>query len=106
MAENASSLDIASVDATGLELRGELDSHTANALGERLRRLGTRSDVTLDLAEVVFIDSSGLRVLIEAHQAHEDASTRLVLNRPSDAVERLLAITGLLEHLHVDHPGP
>jgi anti-sigma B factor antagonist len=102
MAEHASRLEITETATNTLELRGELDSHTATLLGEHLDRLGPGADVTLDLAGVAFVDSSGLRVLIEAHQAHDAASSRLVLARPSDSVERLLGITGLHEHLHVE----
>ena len=86
-------------------LRGEVDSHTAGLLEGCLDDLGTASDVVLDLAGVEFIDSSGLRVIIHAHQSLDDAGHRLILKSPSDAVTKLLTITGLVERLHVDDGG-
>ena len=55
----------------------------------------------LDLPGVTFIDSSGLRVLVEAHQLRIERGTRLVLRAPSAPVQRLLEISGLAGHLDV-----
>ena len=86
-------------------LRGEVDSHTAGQLEGSLDDLGTASDVVLDLAGVEFIDSSGLRVIIHAHQSLDDAGNRLILRSPSDAVTKLLTITGLIDRLHLETGG-
>jgi anti-sigma B factor antagonist len=45
------------------------------------------------------MDSSGLRVVIDAHQRALDAGRRLVLRHPTSAVQRLLEISGLSDHL-------
>jgi anti-sigma B factor antagonist len=82
-----------------LVLVGEIDSYTAPLLGERLVD-GSPIEV-VDLAGVSFIDSSGLRVLVEAHQARVEEGARLVLRAPSAAVQRLLEISGLMGHLDV-----
>jgi anti-sigma B factor antagonist len=58
--------------------------------------------VVIDLSGVGFIDSSGLRVLVEAHQRAEAEARRLVLSGPSRQVLRLLEISGLMEYLHVE----
>ena len=50
---------------------------------------------------IEFIDSSGLRVLVEAHQRAAAGGRSLVIHRPSVAVKRLLEISGLSEHLTV-----
>ncbi len=83
-----------------LVVEGVIDSHTADQLMERLRDLGTDSDITLNLQRVEFIDSSGLRIIVTSHQDLASAGQRLVLDGISDAVARLLEITGLREHLH------
>ena len=94
------SISTSSLDLDGaLVLVGEIDSYTAPVLGERLAN-GSPVEV-IDLAGVSFIDSSGLRVLVEAHQAHVDKGARLVLRAPSAAVQRLLEISGLVGHLDV-----
>ena len=89
-----------SLDVDGaLVLVGEIDSYTAPQLAERLA--DDPPVDTLDLAGVSFIDSSGLRVLVEAHQARVDRGARLALRAPSAAVQRLLEISGLAGHLDV-----
>jgi anti-sigma B factor antagonist len=88
---------------TGRSVRAEgvVDSHTAEQLLAELDGLGTDAGVDLDLSGVDFIDSSGLRVIVTVHQHLEAAGQRLRLLGTSDAVDRLLDITGLRPHLHV-----
>lgn len=81
---------------------GIIDSHTADDLLEHLRRLGVERDVMLDLRGVEFIDSSGLRTIITSHQDFDEAGTKLVLSGPSESVARLIDITGLRDHLHIE----
>ena len=73
-------LDLSLAGDGALVLVGEIDSYTAPLLGERLLD-GSPIEV-VDLAGVSFIDSSGLRVLVEAHQARVDQGARLVAARP------------------------
>jgi anti-sigma B factor antagonist len=99
MSAEATRLDLTEdVDGT-LILVGEIDSYTAPALAERLAN--EPKVLTVDLAGVSFIDSSGLRILVEAHQARIDADASLTLRSPSAAVQRLLEISGLSSHLDV-----
>ena len=76
---------------------GEVDIHTCAQLEEAL--LGLVGDgvskVTLDLADVAFIDSSGLRALVVAHKALEENGGSLVVANPSSMAARLLEVTGL-----------
>lgn len=88
----------------GLQLAGELDAHTAPALQAALE-LATEPRVVVDMAAVEFVDSSGLRVLIQSHQQAEAAGRALVLAQPSESVRRLLEISGLEGYLHVDADG-
>ena len=86
----------------GLRLRGEIDAHSVTVLARHLDPLpGTSHDVVIDLSGVGFVDSSGLRVLVEAHQRAEADARRLVLSGSSRPVLRLLEISGLMEYLHV-----
>ena len=89
MSAEATRLDlIDDVDGT-LVAAGEIDSYTAPALAQRLS--AEPKIVVLDLAGVSFIDSSGLRILIEAHQSRIDAD---VLAHPPVAERRRAAVTG------------
>ena len=92
-------LDLADVVDGALVLTGEIDSYTAPELAERLA--GDPPIEVVDVAGVTFIDSSGLRVIVEAHQRRLAAGSRLVLRSPSAAVQRLLEISGLAGHLDV-----
>ncbi len=84
-----------------ITLAGDLDSHTAPLLDEALSELGADDDVSLELSNLAFVDSSGLRVIIEAHGRHAEKSTSLTLVSPSSAVSRIIEITGLAEHLTI-----
>lgn len=62
--------------------------------------LSRRGQVVVDLAEVRFIDSSGIAVLV---RAYECLGAALTLRDPSLTVQRLLELTGLTFWLNHDH---
>jgi anti-sigma B factor antagonist len=101
MSESPARLFIES-DARGLILTGELDAHTAPLLTDALDPFSSVDDVRIDFAGVEFMDSSGLRVLVEAHQNAVDGHRALTIERPSRTVHRLLEISGLIDHLRVE----
>ena len=82
-------------------LIGEIDAHTAPQLAETFTPLPGEGDIDLDMAGVDFMDSSGLRVLIDVHQRAESEGRRLVIRRPSNTVARLIEISGLANLLHL-----
>ena len=90
-------------DAVVLSLDGELDPHTAPLLDQEVQRLiGLGStNVVLELSRLRFIDSSGLRVVISSHRGLSAQGGRLALRSPSATVQRLLEITGLVEHIEI-----
>lgn len=90
-----------------LVLVGELDPHTAPALREALDTAlaGEPSSLAMDLTDLRFIDSSGLRVLIDAHRALSERGAELVVHNPSDTAKRLLEITKLDSHFRIDETG-
>ena len=79
---------------------GELDLVGAPALAAALPYSGD-SAVILDLAGVGFMDSSGLRALLEARQACLDAGRPFRIARPSDAVQRVLELVDLAREFEV-----
>lgn len=86
----------------GLRLHGEIDASSARLLSGCLDPLpGTTGDLELHMAGVSFVDSSGLRVLIAAHQRAAAVGRTLVLVDPSPVVQRLLDISGLEDLLAV-----
>jgi anti-anti-sigma factor len=82
-------------------LSGELDLAGAAALEQELARLEAESPdaVVLDLRDVGFMDSSGLRVIAVASQCAEQRGRRLALVPGSDQVMRVFEITRIHERL-------
>jgi anti-sigma B factor antagonist len=93
-------LTIMGVDG-GLVASGEIDAHTAPELASAIDRFDG-GDLALDLSAVEFVDSSGLRVLIESHQRLQDGGRQLRIVSPSPAVQRLFQISGVDGYLTVE----
>jgi anti-sigma B factor antagonist len=91
---------VISADGARLTVSGEIDAHTAPSLAAAIDAAGER--VTVDLAGIEFVDSSGLRVLIDAHQRLADQGGGLVIAAPSDAVTRLFQISGVDDYLSIE----
>jgi anti-anti-sigma factor len=77
-------------------VRGELDIASAPRLEAELRRAETADveRVAIDLADVEFIDSSGLHALINARERLGRKGLEFSLSRVSSQVRRLLELTG------------
>jgi anti-sigma B factor antagonist len=76
---------------------GELDIATADNLSDRISQATarwTRWRIVVDLAELSFMDSCGLRVLLSAARAARNDGGRLQLLPGPLAVQRLFAVTG------------
>jgi len=79
-----------------VRVRGELDVATAGALEKLLlRRREPGEVVELDLSELGFMDSTGLRVLLRAQQAAERGGWEVVLTGASVPVQRLFDLSGV-----------
>jgi anti-anti-sigma factor len=77
-------------------LAGELDISTSPDLQDALAGLtGEGRRVTVDLAELEFMDSTGLAALLGAHKALQEQGGTLELRHPSKMVIGLVQITGL-----------
>ena len=72
----------------------ELDPATAPALDEQLQA-AQGDDITLDLRKVTFIDSSGLRVILNAHVRAWANERTVVLTGATKQTQRLFAVVGL-----------
>lgn len=93
--------------AVVLHLSGELDVATAPALDAELERLGAPQAqvIVLDLRELTFMDSTGLRAVLGAHDRISEAGSRFGVVRGPKQVERLLSLTRMSERLEiVDRP--
>jgi len=88
-------------DASGwrVVVVGELDVSTAAALLDELATVAAREPdvVLLDLTNASFIDSTGLRSIIEGHRLVTTAGGELFIDGVSAAAGKLLEIMGLVE---------
>jgi anti-anti-sigma factor len=89
------------VDEVGIKLTGEVDLATARQLIDALATISTDSDVHLELAELTFMDSSGLGAILAFARSRNGAGPLVMLN-PSDDIERLFVITGLEQHPKIE----
>jgi anti-anti-sigma factor len=89
-------------DACVVRLGGELDLYNAATVREALNgaSAGSPQRVVVDLAEVEFIDSTALGVLIEARTKLENRRAFL-LAAPGLETRRALQISGLDRHFTV-----
>ena len=80
-----------------VEVSGELDMCTAPELSRSLAGVLDQRphDVTLDLADVDFIDSTGLTLLVRTSNAQQRHEGTLHLSSPTPPVRRVLEIVGL-----------
>lgn len=80
-----------------LDVRGEIDMLTAPRLQAAITESLDRpaAPILVNLEGVTFMDSTGLRALVESRERAESAGVRLTLVGPSRQVRRLLSLTGL-----------
>ncbi len=97
-------VEVTEDDPVVLRLRGDLDPHTSPYLQELVdeRVEGGANAVVLDMAEVSFVDSAGLRVLADSHRRLTAAGGSLVVRNPTSGLQKLLAVTGLADHIAVE----
>jgi anti-sigma B factor antagonist len=93
--------------AAVIVVRGELDLASSPALEEQLEQLwGSETKLlVIDLRELEFMDSTGLSIIVNAHQRLAEDGRELSLVRGPQQVQRLLDLTGVAERLRlVDSP--
>jgi anti-anti-sigma factor len=76
---------------------GEIDAHTAIPLSAALAELEPGTACTIDLGDVDFIDSSGLRVLIMHAMRLREQGGSLTVCAASGSVQRVARIAGVGE---------
>lgn len=92
----------ASTDETGravLRISGALDIQSRDAM-LTAGRAALESDapaLVLDMADVSFMDSTGIGALVELGHDAEDAGSDFAIRDPSPRVVRILQMTGLAQ---------
>jgi anti-anti-sigma factor len=90
-------------DRATVALCGELDLSGVDRARQAIEQAesGAAALLILDLSELDFIDSTGLEVLLRAAQRAHDDGRRLIVQRPSRYVRRLLEMTAIDQSLDI-----
>jgi anti-anti-sigma factor len=97
---------------TTIKLAGELDSATCGDLVERFEHVlaDGPGEIAVDLDEVTFIDSAGLRAIILIERTARERDIPVAIRSPTGPVADLLQLTGIGERValspRVDDPPP
>jgi anti-anti-sigma factor len=98
-------LRIAVTDQPGwaiVQPAGEIDLATVSQLEEALEAsISGDSNVALDLTEVTFMDSTGLRAVLAVNETMTAGGRRLALIVAAGPVDRLLDISGVGQTLEI-----
>ena len=87
-----------------IALAGELDLAGASRLEARLEEIERDGPARLvvDLRRLVFIDSTGLRLLLQAAARARERGCELVLRPGEPSVQRVFEVTGALDVLRFE----
>jgi anti-sigma B factor antagonist len=90
-------------DRIVLHLKGELDLASSPIFERALEdpALADAPLVVLDLDDLKFVDSTGLRIILLAHEGARGRGQEFAITQGSPQVQRLLSITSVAEHMHV-----
>jgi anti-sigma B factor antagonist len=90
-------------DGATVTVRGEVDVYTAPQLRQRLYSVVAdgASTVILDVADMTFIDSTGLGVIVGTLKRLREGGGELTLRAPSRSTRKVLDITGLTRILSI-----
>jgi anti-anti-sigma factor len=90
-----------------IALAGELDIGGVDRVTEELLCAEATGavQIVLDLAELQFIDSSGVRLVLEADARSRADGNRLRLTRGPAAVQRVFVLSGIEDRLPWDELG-
>jgi anti-anti-sigma factor len=94
-------VEVHDANAVVVDVVGELDLASSPALEQELESSAVTSAplVIVDLRRLEFMDSTGLSVLVRAHQRAVEHGKRFAVVRGPQQVQRLLTLTGVAERL-------
>jgi anti-anti-sigma factor len=98
-------ISVAAMTAILVRAAGEIDMSTVGVLRRELDT-ARAEDATalLDLSEVTFIDSTGLQLLLDKSHRSAVSDWGFFIVRPSEAVRRLLEVSGTADLIMVVDP--
>lgn len=82
-----------------LRVSGEIDTHTAPSLADRLAMVDPSTRLAVDLSGTTFISSAGLSVLLAASEQLDNGGGSMRIVAASETVVRLIELSGLADRL-------
>jgi anti-anti-sigma factor len=82
----------------------ELDEASAPAFAERIRGIEDNTDIVVDLRDLRFCGSAGIRLFLDLQRHAASHECTLTLSSPPPLFDRLLTICGLNDHFDVRRP--
>ncbi len=86
-----------------LHLKGELDLASASIFRREIEspEITEAPVIVLDLQDLEFIDSTGLRTILTAHARSQEHGQGFAVTEGSSQVQRLLSMTSVGDHLRI-----
>ncbi|MEM8778179.1 MAG: anti-sigma factor antagonist [Cyanobacteria bacterium P01_G01_bin.49] len=85
-------------DTIIVDIAGDIDGQTSSIVQEKLLPLLIpQSKIILNLSEVIYMSSAGLRVLLNLYKQAVAQESRLILVGLSEEVKDIMEITGFLK---------
>ena len=86
-----------------IALEGRLDTNTAPELENTIGELDGIKEIDFDFADLVYISSAGLRVLLAAQKKMNAADGKMVIRNPNELITEVFEATGFDEILDIQN---
>jgi anti-anti-sigma factor len=89
--------------ATIVEIKGELDMYSSSKLKKIMKSLWKkdRTPLILDLKDLMFIDSSGIGILLYFHNHMNERKQPFYLVNLNHPIQTAIKLTGIQDHLPI-----
>ena len=89
-------------DTVVLQIIGRVDGIGSKALDNELKELTSSAEsITLDFAEVKYVSSAGLRVLLNTYKVLSKTGGTLTFINVSESIKEVFEMTGFVEFLNL-----
>ncbi len=83
-----------------ISIEGRLDTSTSPNLEKEIQSLSEAKSLTIDLANLEYISSAGLRVILSAHKVFAKLNGMTVIN-VNDSIIEIFEVTGFKDILNI-----
>ena len=90
-------------DQLTVKVKGEMDSSNASQFSEAVEgELDDVMELYIDMTEMEYTTSAGLREMLAAYQVLDEKDGRMVLQHPNDEIKEVLELTGFVNFLEIE----